>query len=184
MPQPLDLAVAGNGTIAALIDRNARVSWLCWPRLDGDPVFCSLMDGTAPEHGFAEVDLVHRVGSAQRYRRNTAIVEDIWESINRARILIADLTGKNPNVFYEVGIAHTVGKEVILTTQNIDDVPFDLRHLRHIQYTYTPRGMEAFEQQLRKAANTGPNFDNAISQIRPDSRQYPAMIINGRFESR
>ena len=33
------------------------------------------MDGTAPEHGFAEVDLVHRVGSAQRYRRNTAIVE-------------------------------------------------------------------------------------------------------------
>ena len=86
--------------------------------------------------------------------RNTAIIEDIWESINKARFIIADLTGKNPNVFYEVGVAHTVGKDVVLTTQSIDDVPFDLRHLRHIQYTYTPRGMEAFEQQLRNPIST------------------------------
>lgn len=89
--------------------------------------------------------------------RHTAIIEDIWESINKARFLIADLTGKNPNVFYEVGVAHTVGKDVILITQSIDDVPFDLRHLRHIQYSYTPRGMEGFEQQLQNtvAAITG-----------------------------
>lgn len=80
---------------------------------------------------------------------NTAIIEDVWKNINEARIVIADLTGKNPNVFYEVGIAHTIGKDVILITQNIDDVPFDLRHLRHIQYQYTPRGMELFEQQLK-----------------------------------
>jgi hypothetical protein len=81
--------------------------------------------------------------------RNTAIIEDIWENINRARILIADLTDKNPNVFYEVGIAHTVGKNVILITQRIEDVPFDLHHLRHIQYEYTPRGMVVFEQRLK-----------------------------------
>jgi hypothetical protein len=81
--------------------------------------------------------------------RNTAIIEDIWESINRARVIIADLTEKNPNVFYEVGVAHTVGKDVILITQNLEDVPFDLRHLRHVQYQYTPRGMEMFEQQLK-----------------------------------
>lgn len=86
--------------------------------------------------------------------RNTAIIEDIWEQINEARVIIADLTGKNPNVFYEVGIAHTVGKDVVLITQSIDDVPFDLRHLRHIQYSYTPRGMEAFEQQLRNTLVT------------------------------
>jgi len=79
---------------------------------------------------------------------NTAIIEDIWESINRARFLIADLTDKNPNVFYEVGIAHTVGKSVILLTQRIKDVPFDLRHLRHIEYKYTPRDMKVFEEQL------------------------------------
>ncbi|MDH5527716.1 MAG: hypothetical protein OEY97_10465, partial [Nitrospirota bacterium] len=39
-----------------------------------------------------------------------------------------------PNVFYEAGIAHTLGREVILITQRNDDIPFDLRHLRHISY--------------------------------------------------
>lgn len=81
--------------------------------------------------------------------RDTAIIEDVWESINRARILIADLTGKNPNVFYEVGVAHTVGKNVILITQRIEDVPFDLLYLRHLRYEYNPRGMIVFEQRLK-----------------------------------
>jgi hypothetical protein len=80
---------------------------------------------------------------------NSAIIEDIWESINRARIIIADLTGKNPNVFYEVGIAHVLGKQVVLITQSIDDIPFDLRHLRNIIYEYTPRGMTQFEANLK-----------------------------------
>lgn len=85
---------------------------------------------------------------------NRAIIEDIWASINKARVVIADLSGKNPNVFYETGIAHTVGKEVVIITQNIEDVPFDLRHLRHIQYQITPRGMRAFEEQFRNTLIT------------------------------
>ena len=80
---------------------------------------------------------------------NRPIMEDIWKSINKARLIISDLTGKNPNVFYETGIAHTIGKEVILTTQSMDDVPFDLRHLRCIVYEYVPRGMVTFEQNLQ-----------------------------------
>lgn len=79
---------------------------------------------------------------------NRPIMEDIWTNINRARIVISDLSERNPNVFYETGIAHTVGKEVILITQSMDDVPFDLRHLRCIVYNYTPRGMHEFEAQL------------------------------------
>jgi hypothetical protein len=79
---------------------------------------------------------------------NSAIIEDIWCSINKARVIIADLTSKNPNVFYEIGIAHTIGKSVILITQDIGDIPFDLRHLRHIIYQFTPRGMEKFESAL------------------------------------
>ncbi|GAI10387.1 unnamed protein product, partial [marine sediment metagenome] len=70
---------------------------------------------------------------------NRPIIEDVWKSINEARIIISELTGRNPNGFYETGIAHTVGKEVILLTQSIDDVPFDLKHLRCIVYDYTPR---------------------------------------------
>ena len=77
-----------------------------------------------------------------------SIIQDIWEKINRARFLIADLTGKNANVFYEVGIAHALGKDVILLTQNINDVPFDLKHWRCIVYAYNPRSMKEMENRL------------------------------------
>jgi len=80
---------------------------------------------------------------------NKAIIEDIWKNINEAGIIIAELTGKNPNVFYEVGIAHTVGKEVILISQTIEDIPFDLKHLRCILYDYTPRGCQTLELNLK-----------------------------------
>jgi hypothetical protein len=77
------------------------------------------------------------------------IIESIWENILRARLLVADLTERNPNVFYELGIAHTVGKDVVLLSQSIDDVPFDLRHLRVILYETTPRGALALAKQLQ-----------------------------------
>jgi len=78
------------------------------------------------------------------------ITWDVWEKINRARFLIADLTGKNANVFYEVGLAHALGKEVILLTQTMDDVPFDLKALRCIVYSYTPKGMKDMEIKLKE----------------------------------
>ena len=76
------------------------------------------------------------------------IMEDVWEQLCRARVVIAELTGRNANVFYEVGIAHTLGKPVVLITQNLDDVPFDLRHLRCITYEYNPRGAAGLEHAL------------------------------------
>ncbi len=78
------------------------------------------------------------------------ITFDIWEKINRSRFIIADLTYKNPNVFYETGLAHALGKEVILITQTMNDVPFDLKSLRCIVYSFTPRGMKALEANLVK----------------------------------
>lgn len=78
------------------------------------------------------------------------VVDDIWASICNAKAVIAECTHRNPNVFYEIGMAHTVGKPVILITQNPEDVPFDLRHLRFIQYEYTPSGMKSFEVTLAK----------------------------------
>jgi len=79
------------------------------------------------------------------------IMEQIWGLINRAKLVIVDLTGKNPNVFYELGIVHTLGKPVILVTQSEDDVPFDLRHHRYILYKYTPRGCRDLERKLGEA---------------------------------
>ena len=81
---------------------------------------------------------------------NQPIIEDIWRHTNEARIVVAELTGRNPNVLYETGIAHTVGKDVILVTQSLEDVPFDLRHIRCIVYEFTPRGTQRLEEQLQK----------------------------------
>jgi hypothetical protein len=65
-----------------------------------------------------------------------AIIDDIESSIRDASIIVAELTGKNSNVYYEVGLAHAMGKTVILLTQSMDDVPFDLRHRRVVNYQY------------------------------------------------
>jgi hypothetical protein len=62
------------------------------------------------------------------------VIEQIWEQISRAKVLLADLTGKNANVFYELGLAHAANKPVVFTTAQLEDVPFDLRHLRVATY--------------------------------------------------
>ncbi|MBE9491219.1 MAG: hypothetical protein IMY67_13050 [Bacteroidetes bacterium] len=67
------------------------------------------------------------------YRPST-IINDIWDYIQNSSIILADLTGRNPNVLYELGLAHAIAKPVIIVTESIDDIPFDLRSLRIIQY--------------------------------------------------
>jgi hypothetical protein len=66
--------------------------------------------------------------------RSTHIMDDIWSAITEATIVIAELTGKNPNVYYELGLAHAMKKPAILISSNIEDVPFDLRPLRVLIY--------------------------------------------------
>jgi len=62
------------------------------------------------------------------------ITDQVWQGINAAKILVAELTTRNPNVFYELGVAHALRKPVILVGSNENDVPFDLRHIRVIYY--------------------------------------------------
>jgi hypothetical protein len=64
----------------------------------------------------------------------SAIMPDIWRLLSEAKVLVADLTGRNPNVFYELGLAHALQKPVILVANSMDDVPFDLRGLRVLCY--------------------------------------------------
>jgi hypothetical protein len=63
-----------------------------------------------------------------------SMIERIYNQISKADIIIADMTGRNANVFYEVGYAHALGKTVIMLTQEADDIPFDLKHYQHIIY--------------------------------------------------
>ena len=62
------------------------------------------------------------------------VIEQIWQQIIKSKVLLADLSGKNANVFYELGLAHAACKPVILTSSDVSDIPFDLRHLRAIIY--------------------------------------------------
>jgi hypothetical protein len=91
-----------------------------------------------------------RIGRADDFFGTSSILKDIWSAIHGARVVVADCTGRNPNVFYEIGLAHAIGRHTILISQSFDDVPFDLRHLQIIEYKYTPPGMEAFEKAFEK----------------------------------
>ena len=62
------------------------------------------------------------------------IVDDIWNLIRSSRFIIAELTTKNPNVLYEIGLAHAIGKPAIILTRDDNDVPFDLKSLFYLYY--------------------------------------------------
>lgn len=103
-----------------------------------------------------------------------SVTQDIWNAISGARAVIADCTGRNPNVFYEIGLAHAIGKPVILITQKTDDVPFDIRHLRYIQYDYTPRGMRIFEKVLTDTLRAELSLEQDKDAVR-----MPVLFIAG-----
>jgi|SRR5215213_2251213 len=63
------------------------------------------------------------------------IVKDITNSIFNARMIIADVSGRNPNVLYELGLAHAAKKPVVILVQDDQDVPFDLKHIRYLKYS-------------------------------------------------
>lgn len=62
------------------------------------------------------------------------IIQNIWSLTKKAKIILADLTGRNPNVLYELGLAHAIGQKAVLITESAEDIPFDLKPLRHIVY--------------------------------------------------
>jgi hypothetical protein len=85
---------------------------------------------------------------------NAAIIQDVAALIDRSRIVVCDCSGRNPNVFYEAGIAHTLGREVIIITQSEHDIPFDLRHLRYIKYLNNAEGLQNLKSALEARMQT------------------------------
>jgi len=85
----LDLGLVGNGSIAALIDANARVVWGCVPAFDGDPAFCALLSPKREGGDFA-VELEGFVRSEQHYLDNTAILRTVLHDANGGAVEITD----------------------------------------------------------------------------------------------
>ena len=107
--------------------------------------------------GFAEVyqtlqeaatDVGFRCRRADEIWENPAVIQDIVTLIDKSFVVICDCSGRNPNVFYEIGIAHSLGREVVLITQADEDIPFDLRHLRYIKYLNNGEGRQALKAAL------------------------------------
>ena len=79
----------------------------------------------------------------------SVIIDDIWREINKAEIIIADITIHNANVFYELGIAHTLGKRVILIRKDDgQDAPFDIKLWRYYEYNLSPIKVKEFKERM------------------------------------
>jgi hypothetical protein len=108
------------------------------PRFDG--VYTALKE--AAEHAGL------KCRRADDIWENPEVMQDVVNLIDRSRVVICDCSGRNPNVFYEIGIAHTLGREVILVTQAESDIPFDLRHLRFVSYLDNGEGREELKRRV------------------------------------
>jgi hypothetical protein len=126
-----------------------------------EPLLASVMMPFAAEFNEVYASIQQAAANAGlRCRRaddiweNPAIIQDVVALIDRSRVVVCDCTGRNPNVFYEAGIAHTLGREVILITQNEHDMPFDLRHLRHVRYLNDAEGRAGLTVALQNRMQT------------------------------
>lgn len=103
----------------------------------------------------------------------------VYNQISKADVIVADMTGRNANVFYEVGYAHALGKSVVLLSQDAADIPFDLKDYPHIVY----RGkihelLPELEKRVRWCVeHEGRSQQLALSNITPYFRGH-ALIEN------
>jgi len=97
------------------------------------------------------------------------ILKDIIQMIYEADVVIADLTGLNANVFYELGIAHTLGKKVIAITQDINQLPFDIRSYRATEYSTHFKKFDHLVKELNRylegAIDDSIKFSNPVSDF-------------------
>src|SRR5690606_10146442 len=85
-----------------------------------------------------------------------AVMEQIWRFIRECDLVIADVTDRNPNVMYEVGLAHALGKPAFVIAQCEEDIPFDLRQHRYILYRDTAEGHENVALKIAVALDSSP----------------------------
>lgn len=114
--------------------------------------------------------------------RPSSIVGDIWDLTRKAKMILADLTGKNPNVLYELGLAHAITKPAILVAQSLDDIPFDLKDLRIIIYDKNEHNWgERLKIKIESAIReTLASPDEAISPVFLNARKAEAApVVSG-----
>ena len=124
-------------------------------------------------------DLGMTVVRGDEYKTAHAVISDIWSAILHAKVIVADTTGLNANVFYEIGMAHTLGKQVVLLSQDVKKLPFDLQHLRAINYESNRLGLEIMQSHLKRSLEAVLTIPTSLAALceaarsEVDARQKP-----------
>jgi len=85
-----------------------------------------------------------------------AVILDIWDNIRKSRICIADISNKNPNVFYELGMAHSIIRRVMLISKplELNEKPaFDTNYVRCYRYRNTGPGLKELQEKISRTLN-------------------------------
>jgi len=107
------------------------------------------------------------------------ILDDVITAIKDASIIIADISGKNPNVFYELGLSHILkqSQTIMITQDEFGKIPFDISHFRILRYENTITGKSSYEDQLRKT------LQNILLDYRAIYKNEFDLIINALRET-
>jgi hypothetical protein len=108
---------------------------------------------------------------------NEGILERVFNQINKADVIIADMTGRNPNVFYEVGYAHALEKTVLLLTQKADDIPFDLKNRQHIVYGSEGNKIQNLRERLTRSLIWAINESRSKGKEKYSKRILVSLLV-------
>ncbi len=93
-------------------------------------------------------DINANITRADEVLGSNIIIDDIINQIKKSSIIIADITVRNANVYYELGYAHALGKKVILIAQNGTEIPFDIAYIRYLTYDLSYKQIREFKKLL------------------------------------
>lgn len=140
------------------IDANAGMVFVVMPFADKyKAVYTSII------HPIVTKEFGYECIRADEIARPGDINKDIAESISRADFVIADLTGANPNVMYELGLCHALGRDTIMIAQDTEGLPFDVRAYRVIEYDDSIEGRDTLVAELQRFIR---NVDGARREVR------------------
>ncbi len=130
----------------------------------------------------ALIEIGYSVSRADELRRPRPIILDIHEQILDADVIVCELSNKNPNVFYELGLAHAIGKPVVLVSHEPDEIPFDVSHIRAVTYDFRMPGWEdklsADIQAAVRAIESGGGDEWPPPLIGTPARTWTATLAN------
>ena len=158
---------------------------LCFVLMPFDPQFSLIYDQI---RGVIEDYARLKCLRADDLHTPSRITDDIWNAIRRARFSVADLTGSNPNVFYEVGMCHAINRPVVLMLQDGDKAPFDISHIRYLKYSVDklPDLRSQLIKHVRACLSSMPeSWNKAQTQAGPDVRitgvEAPSTAVVGQL---